>query len=200
MSRVLRIALTASLCFLAAAQVQATPLTWSLQNVNFDDGGTAIGFFRYDPTAPPCTLFEDCTGVVPDFDITTTPGFAFPNEYRPQAAGGRAFIVFAGPTVIGIGGDSGAGGTQLNLLFKESLPPDGGSVRLASGSSETFADEDGYSSRQIISGSVTTTTIPEPSPLFVVLGGAVFMLLRRRTIPASGPAVEAPAARRKLSE
>ena len=52
MSKVLRIALTASLLFLAAPQVQATLLTWRLENVNFDDGGTAIGFFRYDPTSP----------------------------------------------------------------------------------------------------------------------------------------------------
>src|SRR5262245_52964680 len=142
MSTVLRIALTASLCFLAAAQIQATPLTWSLQNVNFDDGGTAIGFFRYDPTAPPCSRSVDCTRVVPDFDITTTPGFGSPNEYKPHAAGGRGSIVFAGPTGIGIGGDAGFGGTQLNLLFDENLPPDGGSVRLAIGSHETFAEPD----------------------------------------------------------
>jgi hypothetical protein len=184
MNRVLRTALAASLCFLAAPQVQATPLTWSLQNVNFDDGGTAIGFFRYDPAAPPCHIFEDCTGVVPDFEITTTPGFGFPNEYRPQAAGGRGFIVFVGPTAIAIGGDGGAGGTQLNLLFDESLPPGGGSVRLASGSNETFADLDVAGSRPIISGSVATRTVPEPDGLlFVVLGGALFELLRRRTVP-----------------
>lgn len=199
MSRVPRSALTASLCFLAAVQVQAEPLTWSLQNVTFDDGGTAIGFFRYDPAALPCNRPEDCVGVVPDFDITTSPGFAFPNEYRPQAAGGRAFIVFAGPTGIGIGGDSGAGGTQLNFLFDASLPPDGGSVRLASGSSETFAEPDVFGSRQIISGSVTTT--PEPgSSLLVMLGGALFMLLRRRTVPTSvRPALARPLTRGRLS-
>ena len=84
MSKVLRIALTASLFFLAAAQVQAALLTWSLQNVRFDDGGTAVGFFRYDPTSPPCGGFDACIGVVPDFNITTSPGFAFPNEYTPQ--------------------------------------------------------------------------------------------------------------------
>ena len=132
-------ALTASLFFLATAQVQAALLTWRLENVNFDDGGTAIGFFRYDPTSPPCG-FDGCIGVVPDFDITTSPGFAFPNEYRPRAAGGRAFIVFAGPLALAFGGDSGAGGTQLNLLFAESLPPEGGIVRIASGSNENFAD------------------------------------------------------------
>jgi hypothetical protein len=184
MRKVLRIALTASLFFLAAAQVQATLLTWRLENVNFDDGGTAIGFFRYDPTTPPCS-FDGCVGVVPDFDITTSPGFAFPNEYQPRAAGGRAFIVFAGPTGIGVGGDSGAGGTQLNLLFDESLPPEGGIVRIASGSNENFADPDSFGQRQIISGSVTT--IPEPgSSAFLALGGALLMLLRRRTVPAFG--------------
>jgi hypothetical protein len=77
MSKVLRVALTASLFLLAAAQAQAAPLTWRLQNVDFDDGGTAIGFFRYDPAAPPCGNPDECIGVVPDFDITTTPGFAF---------------------------------------------------------------------------------------------------------------------------
>ena len=159
----------ASLLFLAAAQAQAALLTWRLEDVNFDNGGTAIGFFRYDPTAAPCSRPLDCTGVVPDFDITTTPGFGFPNEYRPLAAGGRAFIVFAGPTGIGIGGDAGFGGTQLNLLFDESLPPDGGIVRLASGSNESFREPDISAQRQIISGSVTT--IPEPGrSAFVALG------------------------------
>ena len=140
-------------CFavlLGAAQVQATLLTWRLENVNFDDGGTAIGFFRYDPPSPPCS-FDGCIGVVPDFDIATSPGFAFPNEYQPQAAGGRAFIVFAAPTGIGFGGVSGFGGTQLNLLFGESLPPEGGIVRIASGSNENLADLDSSASRQIVS-------------------------------------------------
>ena len=49
MSKVLRIALTASLIFLAATQVQAALLTWRLQDVHFDDGGIAVGFFQYDP-------------------------------------------------------------------------------------------------------------------------------------------------------
>ena len=178
-------ALTASLFFLAAMQVQAALLTWRLQNINFDDGGTAAGFFRYDPATPPCSSPDECIGVVPDFDITTSPGFAFPNEYEPRAVGGRAFIVFAGPTGIGFGGDSGAGGTQLNLLFAESLSPEGGIVRIASGSSESFADPDSSGQRQIFSGRVTT--IPEPgSSAFVVLGSALSMLLRRRTVRASG--------------
>ena len=84
----------ASLLFLAAAQVQAALLTWRLEDVNFDDGGTAIGFFRYDPTTPPCNGFDACIGVVPDFDITTSPGFAFPNEYRPRAVWRSRFHSF----------------------------------------------------------------------------------------------------------
>lgn len=185
MSKVLRIALTASLFFLAAAQVQAALLTWSLQNVSFDDGGTAVGFFRYDPTSPPCGGFDACIGVVPDFNITTSPGFAFPNEYTPQAAGGSGFILSAAPTGIYIGGSSGSGGTALIFLFDESLPPNGGTVQLASGSNENFVDVlgEGITSgrREIISGSVVGTTIPEPgSCALVAVGGALLMLLRRR--------------------
>ena len=185
MSKVLRIALTASLFFLAATQVQATLMTWRLENVNFDDGGTAVGFFQYDPTTPPCGGSAACMGVVPDFNITTSPGFAFPNEYTPQDDGGRGFIVFAAPTGIVIGGDSGAGGTRLIFLFDEVLPPLGGTVQLASGSLEDFVDVLSEivttGQREIISGSVVGTTIPEPgSWALVAVGGALLMLLRRR--------------------
>src|SRR5262245_13387525 len=184
MSKVLRIGLTASLFLLAASQTQATLLTWNLQNVNFDDGGTAIGFFEYDPTAPPCNSTRECIGVVPHFDITTTPGFALPNEYKPIAAGGRAFVVFAAPTGIRIGGDSGFGGTQLNLLFDESLPPEGGIVPIASGSNENFAEPFIFRQRQITSGSVTTVPEPDSWALLVTLGGALLVFLRRRTSEA----------------
>ena len=131
MSKVLRIALTASLFFLAAAQVQAALMTWRLQNVHFDDGGTAVGFFQYDPATPPCGGSFACMGVVPDFNITTSPGFAYPNEYTPQnedGSGGRGSIVAADPTRLIIRGDSGAGGTTLVFLFDEVLPLFGGTV------------------------------------------------------------------------
>lgn len=43
---------------------QANPISWTLRNVTFDDGGTAFGTFTTDPA----------TGDLRGFDITTTPG------------------------------------------------------------------------------------------------------------------------------
>jgi hypothetical protein len=104
-----------------------------------------------------------------------------------DGSGGRGSVVAADPTRLIIRGDSGAGGTTLIFLFDEVLPLGGGTVQLASGSSEHFIDVLGdfitSGEREIISGSVTTN-IPEPgSWALVALGGAILMLSRRRTVP-----------------
>jgi hypothetical protein len=37
--------------FLCSASAYATPVTWTLENVTFDDGGTAFGSYTYDAAA-----------------------------------------------------------------------------------------------------------------------------------------------------
>jgi hypothetical protein len=63
--RAAALAATAALALLpAGSSAQAAVITWTLQNVTFDDGGTASGFFDYDTTS----------GRAENFDITTTGG------------------------------------------------------------------------------------------------------------------------------
>lgn len=182
MSKTVHIALAALLCILSDSSAQAELLTWTLQGVTFDDGGTATGFFRYDPTTPPCS-FSCSDDVVPEFYIKTTPALGFFDEYEPRSVGGHAFIVGAVPTGIAFGGDAGSGGNQLNLLFEGSLPPEGGTVRIAAGSNENFVDALGgditVGERLIIRGSVTTA-VPEPASFVsLLIAGAVWVLLRK---------------------
>ena len=63
---------------LAASSGHAKLLTWNLQDVRFDDGGTATGFFVFDPTSA-CSS-GNCSNVVPSADIKTT-GFGFYHQY-----------------------------------------------------------------------------------------------------------------------
>ena len=49
MRKPLRVALTASLFLVVAWSAQAKPLTWTLQDVRFEDGGTTRGFVVFDP-------------------------------------------------------------------------------------------------------------------------------------------------------
>lgn len=43
---------------LVAGGAQAMPVTWTLQNVTFDDGGTASGWFVYDADTPQAAVTE----------------------------------------------------------------------------------------------------------------------------------------------
>jgi hypothetical protein len=180
MSKDLRIALTALWFLLAASSAQAKPLTWTLQDVRFDDGGTASGFFVFDPetiefdqqkqqwTATPPTIF----------DLVTT-GDIVGGEFHYQSDLYDAFICpgyLCSNFAIVFGSF-----LLLDLEFDAPLPVLGGTVPV--GGSEQLFEEFGFF-RQITAGSVTT--VPEPgSCALVAVGGALLMLLRRRTVPVS---------------
>lgn len=68
-----------SLCLLALVLLtggaNAAALTWYLNGVQFDDGGTANGSFNFDPDAgTPCSTGALPCGVFSDVNITTTDG------------------------------------------------------------------------------------------------------------------------------
>ncbi len=173
MRKPLRIALTASLCLFEAWSAQAKPLTWTLQDVRFDDGGTASGFFVFDPeTIEFDQQTQEWIATPPTiFDIVTT-GLIVGGEfhYQPPGAGFICepiqcsnFGIYFGSFLI------------LVLEFDTPLPVAGGTVPL--GGEEMLFEEFGFV-REITSGSVTTTPEPVGSALLGV-GLSLLALVRR---------------------
>ena len=63
----------------------AVLVTWTLQDVPFDDGGTASGFVIFDPSVPVIPGLSN-TRYLSNFDIKTAAGtvFTVPFEYTPN--------------------------------------------------------------------------------------------------------------------
>ena len=179
MRKALRVALIASLFVFVVWSTQAKLLTWTLQDVRFDDGGAASGFFVFDQeTIEFDQQNQEWTATPPTiFDIVTT-GLVVGGEFLYQPPE-QAFIcepihcsnfgIYFGSFLI------------LVLEFDTPLPVAGGTVPL--GGKEMLFDENGFV-RDITSGSVTTipevTPIPEPvSYALLGVGLSLLGLVRR---------------------
>ena len=70
---------------ISSFHLQAALITWTLENVIFDDGGTASGFVTFDPSVP-FVPGRFNTKYLTSFDIKATPGTVFttPFEYSPS--------------------------------------------------------------------------------------------------------------------
>ena len=77
LSAVLGLALLA-----AVGAASATLVTWTLQNVRFDDGGTAAGFFVYNTEGHPPDFPND---LLEAFDVKVSGGdiSTFPPSHTP---------------------------------------------------------------------------------------------------------------------
>ena len=173
MRKPLRVALTASLFLVVAWSAQAKPLTWTLQDVRFDDGGTASGFFVFDPeTIEFDQQNQEWIATPPTiFDIVTT-GLVVGGEFhhRPPE---QAFIcesfhcsnfgIYFGSFLI------------LVFEFDTPLPIAAGTVPFRG--EEMLFDEFGFA-RGITSGSVTT--VPEPVGYALLGVGLNLLALVRR--------------------
>jgi len=100
---------------------QATPIKWTLQNVTFNDGGSAFGSFFFDAT----------TNAYSGISVTTTPGSSF---------GGTTYnFVYptppaSGPGLLGLITNNFPGKTgeyNMPLLFAAPLTNAGGTINLA---------------------------------------------------------------------
>jgi hypothetical protein len=154
----------------------ATLVTWHLQNVRFDDGGTASGFFVYDTEKPPRSGFPD---VLVDFDVQVSggpTGTHFPSfEYTPASTflptGTRDILALHAPSAIpGV-----QFGRTLQLDFAQSLPDRGGRVSLVLADCDVCPslelDEGTFAFARLVTSGEVTATIPEPTEALVLTLG-----------------------------
>jgi hypothetical protein len=155
------------LLFFGSVGLHAAPVEWTLENVQFDDGGTASGSFVYDQAT------QEYSAV----SVQTTAGSSFSGgaysygvipELAPDIPPGGAIGLLPVPLFSGLDIDSlmsmqfasvltDAGGTRVLIgsLNQETPCPGPGAVCPSSGT------------RNIIAGQVTAVPIPAAFWLFV---------------------------------
>ena len=151
----------------------ATPLTWNLVGVTFDDGGTATGSF----------VFDADTGLFSAISIVTSPDPALGRgaTYGVPGVGDATFF----DTLTSL---PAAGKDRLLFDLLTPMTNAGGLIGINLGAGipdlETTCPDDvcaspGPGTRLIETGSVVSgVTIPEPSTLLLLGSGA--LVLRRR--------------------
>jgi hypothetical protein len=185
----------ATLSLWVTAPAHAAVITWILDNVAFDDGGTASGFFTLDPAK---------ADSVSNFDIVTTrPGLAF--SYTPLALhpGDTTFDPNdGGASVVRFLQRDGLGYRVLRFNFVPSLAANGTTPvsvadfppsadfpanfpgTIPGKANEFFCCDDIRSTFVAVGGSVKSlgAVVPEASQLVLIaLGCGLLMLLCKRT-------------------
>lgn len=153
---------------LTASVAGATPLTWTLQGVTYEDGATASGSF----------IIESTSGDILSWDITTTPGLLDGFHYDVGNSSLFARDFFGFPNSYIIARDNPFAEPYINMTFASALT--------APGTVDFTTSQDFAGSwecincdliRYVTAGSVTTNPVPEPAPA-ALFGIALAALLR----------------------
>ena len=166
---------------LLSGMASAGPVTWSLINTTFDDGGTASGTF----------VFNADTNTILNWNLSTTSGSVFgPFQYLPidSSAGvfNGVFSFWSNQTFPDCCGFLQS--RYLSLSFASPLTNSGGTVALTPGHYGVFGGDECLNCnpfRLITTGSVTAPGlgIPEPGVLYLsLLGGLALAGLRERRV------------------
>lgn len=157
--------LVASGLVLAALAAQAEPVTWTLNNVRFADGGSATGWFVWDATV--WNDVQQTWGVYGDFDIQTSAGDGLGWHYSSFDGNNFAFHIdmFTSNSLswAAVGMDE----PWLDMQFAAALPATGNA---------TVALQSGWECnalywtlcRQVVAGEVqaqSTASVPLPGSL-----------------------------------
>jgi len=160
---------------LLPATASADGITWTLNDVTLNDGGTVTGSFNYD----------DGTNTYSAINISSTSG---------SLLNGTAYMTltpafFSGSTLLGAGpatipGGNFAGLTFLELMFLNPLNNAGGTdsvqvfeIYCANSNCSTQTERQGAAGTVV--GAIAT---PEPSSLLLLVGGFLAITLLRRLI------------------
>ena len=151
---------------LAAGTAQAVPLTWTLQSVVFDDGGTANGSF----------VFDADTTSYSNIMINTTAGSVLGAQAYTLLRPGSGTLDF-GFTIIDVVEADMTGNQHMAVVFASSLTNAGGTISFGSNGGfdpweGTCSQADckmGFIDRNVVSGTVfarapdSTNPVPEPT-------------------------------------
>ena len=167
---------------LAPAPASAVPLLWTLNDVTFNNGGTASGSFRFDAD----------TATYSDVAVTTS-GSGIDASFDLAAGGDAGFLSLLNAS----DGPDFTGAPTLRLAFLDLLTNLGGEVGLELNSFSSAIASCGNAGCSILvggvdfqlaSGSVIGQGFPqvsEPGTLAILaLGLAVLGVKRRRNIPS----------------
>ena len=174
----------ALLALLAATTVTAAPVRWTLQDVTFEDGGTAVGSFVFDADLEVFSdiAFNTTLGI---FDVSGQ-SYSAVHPTLSAAANGGWFVIDGRPDLSF---------TQALLMaFQEDLTNAGGTVALHTQASLVFPnftaelycdfpDCRGRIARHFATGSVVGAVVPVPAAVWM-LGSAPALLgvVRRRVV------------------
>ncbi len=147
----------------------ATPVTWTLQDVTFSDGGTASGSFTIDLNR----------GQILNWDIETTTGTSLAAfDYTPSTANAyessntELFFKSINPVT----GPYGTSSSLLFLYFQDPLTNAGGTIDLTS---QGYQCDNCAPFRTVTGGDVTTdvpaSAVPEPSSGFLTLSSMLLI-------------------------
>ena len=165
-------------CFISSAH--AAVVTYHLQNVVFDDGGTASGFFEYDTS----------TGaIITNDSIVTTPGSVLDGVSYDAGIPGGVFSIDVGSTIYFLDFlNSIEDQLGLSALISLSNVHERAIDFPAPGVAIVLGER--YGTGQLVTDDLTVSEVPIPAalPLFIA-GLAGLAAVRRRRRSCGGKAI-----------
>lgn len=161
---------------LGSHSAQAAPVTWTLDDVIFYDGGTASGNFTFDAATNTYTAWSITTTATTN--AAADGGYPLNGAtYTTNNLTGASSSSYLNP--YGVTVKTGGGADSLSLVFNSVLTGAGGTIKIKTGSEYAGF---GFESRSLESGSVSAVPLPGALPMFAAGLGMLGLVRGRRRV------------------